>query len=186
VIALVSGGKDSFFSLLHCAANGHRVVALANLHPAKPTPAAAAAAGHSPLRTSPSVAADPSPGAPATGTIGAPGSQDEQGPGAAPSRQMGSSSPSLAAEDTGRPISGDIRRVGPEQQGELDQGSDGQGIGEAGGSSEEDDGDEGPDLNSFMYKTVVHQVITLYAASNADPLYPRPNTGGAVNSGRAY
>lgn len=33
VIALVSGGKDSFFSLLHCRANGHRVVALANLHP---------------------------------------------------------------------------------------------------------------------------------------------------------
>ncbi len=35
VIALVSGGKDSFFSLLHCMANGHRVVALANLCPAR-------------------------------------------------------------------------------------------------------------------------------------------------------
>ncbi|KAJ4987778.1 ATP-binding endoribonuclease [Stagonosporopsis vannaccii] len=34
VIALVSGGKDSFFSILHCIANGHKVVALANLHPA--------------------------------------------------------------------------------------------------------------------------------------------------------
>ncbi|KAF1924360.1 adenine nucleotide alpha hydrolases-like protein, partial [Didymella exigua CBS 183.55] len=33
VIALVSGGKDSFFSMLHCVANGHNVVALANLHP---------------------------------------------------------------------------------------------------------------------------------------------------------
>lgn len=33
VIALVSGGKDSFFSLLHCLANNHRVVALANLYP---------------------------------------------------------------------------------------------------------------------------------------------------------
>ncbi|KAJ4380206.1 hypothetical protein N0V86_004515 [Didymella sp. IMI 355093] len=33
VIALVSGGKDSFFSILHCIANGHKVVALANLHP---------------------------------------------------------------------------------------------------------------------------------------------------------
>jgi len=33
VIALVSGGKDSFFSILHCLANGHKVVALANLHP---------------------------------------------------------------------------------------------------------------------------------------------------------
>ncbi|RPA90801.1 adenine nucleotide alpha hydrolases-like protein [Choiromyces venosus 120613-1] len=33
VIALISGGKDSFFSLLHTIANGHKVVALANLHP---------------------------------------------------------------------------------------------------------------------------------------------------------
>ncbi|KAK4201312.1 putative ribonuclease [Triangularia verruculosa] len=33
VIALISGGKDSFFSLLHCRENGHRVVALANLYP---------------------------------------------------------------------------------------------------------------------------------------------------------
>jgi diphthine-ammonia ligase len=34
IVALISGGKDSFFSLLHCIANGHDVVALANLHPA--------------------------------------------------------------------------------------------------------------------------------------------------------
>ncbi|KAF2854538.1 adenine nucleotide alpha hydrolases-like protein, partial [Plenodomus tracheiphilus IPT5] len=33
VIALISGGKDSFFSILHCQANGHQVVALANLYP---------------------------------------------------------------------------------------------------------------------------------------------------------
>ncbi|KAI5269011.1 adenine nucleotide alpha hydrolases-like protein [Aureobasidium subglaciale] len=33
VVALISGGKDSFFSILHCNANGHEVVALANLHP---------------------------------------------------------------------------------------------------------------------------------------------------------
>ena len=33
VIALISGGKDSLFSILHCQANGHSVVALANLHP---------------------------------------------------------------------------------------------------------------------------------------------------------
>lgn len=33
VIGLISGGKDSFFSLLHCLANNHRVVALANLRP---------------------------------------------------------------------------------------------------------------------------------------------------------
>ncbi|KAF2108960.1 hypothetical protein BDV96DRAFT_467652, partial [Lophiotrema nucula] len=36
VIALISGGKDSFFSILHCIANGHKIVALANLHPPQP------------------------------------------------------------------------------------------------------------------------------------------------------
>lgn len=35
VIGLISGGKDSFFSLLHCLANTHRIVALANLYPPK-------------------------------------------------------------------------------------------------------------------------------------------------------
>ena len=33
VIGLISGGKDSLFSLLHCQANNHRVIALANLYP---------------------------------------------------------------------------------------------------------------------------------------------------------
>ncbi|KAF2792627.1 adenine nucleotide alpha hydrolases-like protein, partial [Melanomma pulvis-pyrius CBS 109.77] len=36
VIALVSGGKDSFYSILHCLAAGHTVVALANLYPPIP------------------------------------------------------------------------------------------------------------------------------------------------------
>ncbi|KAF2666016.1 adenine nucleotide alpha hydrolases-like protein [Microthyrium microscopicum] len=35
VIALISGGKDSLFSILHCLANGHEVVALGNLYPAQ-------------------------------------------------------------------------------------------------------------------------------------------------------
>jgi diphthine-ammonia ligase len=39
VIALISGGKDSFFSLLHCIENGHKVVALGNLYPAAEKPA---------------------------------------------------------------------------------------------------------------------------------------------------
>ncbi|KAH8428488.1 diphthine--ammonia ligase family protein [Aspergillus melleus] len=34
VIALISGGKDSLYSILHCLRNGHNVVALGNLHPA--------------------------------------------------------------------------------------------------------------------------------------------------------
>lgn len=34
VIGLISGGKDSIFSLLHCLANHHSVLALANVYPA--------------------------------------------------------------------------------------------------------------------------------------------------------
>ena len=37
VIALISGGKDSFLSMLHCLRNNHRVIALANLHPSQPS-----------------------------------------------------------------------------------------------------------------------------------------------------
>ncbi|GKZ36611.1 hypothetical protein AbraIFM66950_007764 [Aspergillus brasiliensis] len=33
VIALISGGKDSLYSILHCIRNGHKVVALGNLYP---------------------------------------------------------------------------------------------------------------------------------------------------------
>ncbi|KAK5049550.1 hypothetical protein LTR84_004479 [Exophiala bonariae] len=33
VIALISGGKDSLYSLLHCLENGHKLTALANLYP---------------------------------------------------------------------------------------------------------------------------------------------------------
>ena len=33
VIALISGGKDSIYSIYHCRAKGHKVVALANLFP---------------------------------------------------------------------------------------------------------------------------------------------------------
>ena len=33
VVALISGGKDSTFNAMHCIANGHQLVALANLQP---------------------------------------------------------------------------------------------------------------------------------------------------------
>ena len=33
VVCLISGGKDSLFSILHCLQSGHEIVALANLHP---------------------------------------------------------------------------------------------------------------------------------------------------------
>lgn len=90
VIALISGGKDSFFSLLHCLAHGHCVVALANLHP--------------------------------------------------------------------------------------------EGVAEQEGA----DGKEEEDLNSFMYQTVGHQVLPLYAAATGLPLYRQPIVGHAVQSAREY
>lgn len=33
IVALVSGGKDSCYSMMKCVAHGHQIVALANLHP---------------------------------------------------------------------------------------------------------------------------------------------------------
>ncbi|KAF9913023.1 hypothetical protein EC991_005891 [Linnemannia zychae] len=33
VVGLISGGKDSFYNLMQCVANGHTVIALGNLHP---------------------------------------------------------------------------------------------------------------------------------------------------------
>ena len=82
VIALISGGKDSFFSLLHCLYQNHHVVALANLYPA-------------------------------------------------------------AASDTS-------------------------------------------DLNSYMYQTVGHTIVPLYADALGLPLYRRQISGSAVNSQKDY
>lgn len=33
VVAMVSGGKDSCYNMMQCVAEGHQIVALANLHP---------------------------------------------------------------------------------------------------------------------------------------------------------
>lgn len=104
VVALISGGKDSFFSLLHCRANGHRVVALANLHPA------------------------------------------------APARRQ-------------------------EDDGDLQT---------AGDHADDDQGGAAADLNSFMYQTVGHEVIPLYAEAVGLPLYRQEITGGAGKSGKDY
>ncbi|ERF68047.1 hypothetical protein EPUS_06437 [Endocarpon pusillum Z07020] len=91
VIALISGGKDSLFSLLHCIQNGHKIVALANLYP---------------------VSAEPSTDGPVT----------------------------------------------------L----------------------EGEDLNSFMYQTVGHTIVPLYAEALDLPLYRRGIGGKTVNTERDY
>ncbi|KAK3299006.1 uncharacterized protein B0H64DRAFT_87816 [Chaetomium fimeti] len=153
VIALVSGGKDSFFSLLHCRANGHRVVALANLHPILPqqsgprddtsrTPAATAS-------VAPAVSAAVS----APGLMSTPGHGPRQGSGKG-----------------GHPVA-----VLPGHEG-----------GGAGNEMVPEADEDERDLNSFMYQTVGHQVIPLYAEATGIPLYRRAITGGATQHGKDY
>lgn len=103
VIALISGGKDSFFSILHCVANGHTVVALANLFPPARHPTEHTSEEHP-------------DGSPDTDTNG----EDEE------------------------------------------------------------------DLNSYMYQTVGHGVIPLYAEALGLPLYRQEITGTAVNTDKTY
>lgn len=119
VVALVSGGKDSFFSILHCLANGHRIVALANVHPPEPQ------ASCSPI------------------TAAVPGTQ-------------------------------------------LHGSSADRSIPHHGSASGHADQDEEVDLNSFMYQTVGHQVIPLYAAATGLPLFRQPIVGTTVQSGISY
>ncbi|GFP52564.1 hypothetical protein ACSS6W_003359 [Trichoderma asperelloides] len=109
VIALISGGKDSFFNLLHCIRHGHRIVALANLYPV------------------------------VDGTTG-------------------------ALED--------VQFIDPAQEKISPAAEDAKPIEE--------------DLNSFMYQTVGHEVIPLYAAATGLPLYRQPIRGGALHHERDY
>ncbi|PHH71954.1 hypothetical protein CDD80_4885 [Ophiocordyceps camponoti-rufipedis] len=104
VIALVSGGKDSFFSLLHCLQNGHAVVALANLYPGDADAAAENVEAFDPSDADAAAAAEPC----------------------------------------------------------------------------------GPDPDSFMYQTVGHQVVPLYAAATGIPLYRMAIRGRAACRERDY
>lgn len=97
VIALISGGKDSLFSILHCIRQNHNIVALANLYPPEST------------NTS---------------------TRDRNG--------------------------------------------------EAG--SENKDEEEEEDMNSYMYQTVGHTLIPLYASALKLPLYRQPILGSASMS----
>ncbi|KAG6022818.1 hypothetical protein E4U40_004380 [Claviceps sp. LM458 group G5] len=123
VIALISGGKDSFYSLLHCIRHGHHIVALANLFPAE---------------------------------AGKHGSGDGKG------------------RETG------LRIILPNQkQDELAT----NGVRNGNNYNEES---ANKDLNSFMYQTVGHEVISLYAEATGLPLYRQPILGGAVKHERDY
>ncbi|KAK3383409.1 hypothetical protein B0T24DRAFT_515105 [Lasiosphaeria ovina] len=163
VIALISGGKDSFFSLLHCRANGHHVVALANLHPAML------------LSLNPPAISSSLPAA--VITIAPVGSAAVSAPSPAPAR----------AQAQAQALAGDTSRAEAENEDPapaLPSPSGGALGNEALGGA--DDADQEQDLNSFMYQTVGHQVIPLYAEATGIPLYRRAIAGGAAQHGKDY
>ncbi|KOS19334.1 Diphthine--ammonia ligase [Escovopsis weberi] len=120
VIALISGGKDSFFNQLHCIQHGHRIVALANLFP------------------------------------------DADG-----------------SQDAGVQFIDPLRSIPHERDAAARRGP-----GE--GKNEEEEEAEEADLNSFMYQTVGHEVVPLYAGATGIPLYRKAIRGGAVHHERDY
>ncbi|KAI5465873.1 hypothetical protein BGZ63DRAFT_420410 [Mariannaea sp. PMI_226] len=137
VIALISGGKDSFFSLLHCIKHGHRVVALANLFPG-------------PSTTNVSDLLTPPP------------SLSQQATDISASFSL---PPGLEIIDPGAWAAEAVTTARYHGHG-LE-------------ASEKD-------LNSFMYQTVGHEVLPLYAAATGLPLYRLPITGRAVHHERDY
>ncbi|KAI0842891.1 adenine nucleotide alpha hydrolases-like protein [Hypoxylon sp. FL0890] len=146
VIALISGGKDSFYSIFHCLANGHRVVALANLHP---SPRVATTSRDNTTPTSIAEVED-GPRAEAGTTTNTTSTTIRIFPGDSVFSQKQHGSPSV-------PRAGNI-------------------------GDEEDEAD----LNSFMYQTVGHQVIPLYAKATGLPLFRQPILGTAVDNGISY
>ncbi|KAM0559683.1 hypothetical protein ACHAPJ_004207 [Fusarium lateritium] len=160
VIALISGGKDSFFSLIHCIEHGHRIVALANLFPGPGTSDSSSGPdahandivrGQSPFRQQDATGAEPKTNLQA--------------------HPAGPSPAGLQHIDPGTwtpqpPARGDHH----------DSPQNDQGTGERSDT----------DLNSFMYQTVGHEVLPLYAAVTGLPLYRLPITGRAVRHERDY
>ncbi|KAH6998421.1 hypothetical protein BKA56DRAFT_567643 [Ilyonectria sp. MPI-CAGE-AT-0026] len=154
VIALISGGKDSFYSLLHCIERGHRVVALANLFPGT---------GIEPVTT-------------ATGAGIPAGLQDE-------SRLRSSPPPHAVKAASSFPLPPGLQIIDPAERVAAEAATRGHGHGH--GQSPEEEPSE-RDLNSFMYQTVGHEVLPLYAAATDLPLYRLPIGGRAVHHERDY
>lgn len=158
VIALISGGKDSFFNLIHCIEHGHRIVAFANLFPG-----------------SDAVASDST--GPSTNVI--PGGQS-------PFRQEDATG---AKQETGGQTRSEVlcpegfQHIDPETWIPPSSARDGHDSSQTGQSSGEP---SDTDLNSFMYQTVGHEVLPLYAAATGLPLYRLPITGRAVRHERDY
>ncbi|KAM0252052.1 hypothetical protein ACHAP5_001377 [Fusarium lateritium] len=154
VIALISGGKDSFFSLIHCIEHGHRIVALANLFPG-PGPETLTLDSSSGLQAS-DIPRGQSP------------LREKDATDAEPETNLAGFQHIDPSTDTWTPH--------PSSKDEDGDGDHGQGSGETSDT----------DLNSFMYQTVGHEVLPLYAAATGLPLYRLPITGRAVRHERDY
>ncbi|KAI1020581.1 hypothetical protein LB504_010124 [Fusarium proliferatum] len=153
VIALISGGKDSFFSLIHCIEHGHQIVALANLFPGPaPDSSPAISGGQSPSRQGDATKAEPETNLQTPSDLPSPVGFQRIDPG------------------TWTPQ--------PPDPATWDHNS----LRAAQGSGESSD----TDLNSFMYQTVGHEVLPLYADATGLPLYRLPITGRAVRHERDY
>ncbi|KAF5669143.1 meiotically up-regulated 71 [Fusarium denticulatum] len=153
VIALISGGKDSFFSLIHCIGHGHQIVALANLFPGPgPDSSSAISVGQSPFRPEDATKAGPETNLQTLSDLSSPVGFQHIDPGTWTPQPSG-------------PAAGN-------------HGS----LREAQGAGESSD----TDLNSFMYQTVGHEVLPLYADATGLPLYRLPITGRAVRHERDY
>jgi uncharacterized protein (TIGR00290 family) len=226
VIALVSGGKDSFFSLLHCLAHRHRVVAFANLHPPAPAPPSPSPPASCPNHKLALPGAEPAGcanfdasatpsgsgrraehhgrvalveecgggnggggGAGAVVDVGN-GSHASGGGGVGCGRGAASDRPDLNTEATGpdgSPFSttntatpATATTATANTTGNIDNGSPSM------QAKVLDLGETETDLNSFMYQTVGHQVIPLYAEATGIPLYRRAIVGGAREQGKDY
>ncbi|KAF5619711.1 meiotically up-regulated 71 [Fusarium sp. NRRL 52700] len=153
VIALISGGKDSFFSLIHCIEHGHRLVALANLFPGPaPDSSSAISGGQSPFPREDATRAGPETNLQTPSDLSSPVGFQHIDP--------GTWTPQPPDPATG----------------------DHDSLREAKGSEESSD----TDLNSFMYQTVGHEVLPLYADATGLPLYRLPITGRAIRHERDY
>ncbi|KAH7170599.1 hypothetical protein EDB81DRAFT_637016 [Dactylonectria macrodidyma] len=147
VIALISGGKDSFYSLLHCIERGHRIVALANLFPGTGTETRNPVAG-----------------------AGAPESPRDE------SRPRSSSTPPAEEAASSFSLPPGLQIIDPAEWTAAEVANE---------EGHEEELSE-KDLNSFMYQTVGHEVLPLYAAATGLPLYRLPINGCAVHHERDY
>ncbi|KAF9770058.1 hypothetical protein IL306_012438 [Fusarium sp. DS 682] len=157
VIALISGGKDSFFNLIHCIEHGHQIVALANLFPGPGTLLASdsrsvISRGQSSFRQENATKAEPETNTQTPLDLSSPVGFQHIDP------RTSTPQPSVPTAD---------HHDSPQQ---------GQGPREPSDT----------DLNSFMYQTVGHEVLPLYADATGLPLYRLPITGRAVRHERDY